>query len=76
MQSKDFDKVDAIIAKGVTNKAVAKAAESGDPKAKLKAIWIIAKPVLEAVKGLLFFKPKWANTISDLITGIDAVLAS
>lgn len=40
---------------------------------KLKAVWIVAKPILQLVKGLLFLKPKWQMTIDVLIMEVDII---
>jgi hypothetical protein len=43
-----------------------------DAKAKIRALWTAGKPILEAVRGLLFFKPKWQNVLKDF-AAMDAV---
>jgi len=36
-------------------------------------LYIVARPVLLFVRGMLFFKPKWQMVISGLVGGLDAV---
>ena len=35
------------------------------------AIWVSVKPILQGVKLLLVFKPKWGEAIDKFITAID-----
>lgn len=44
-----------------------------DPHAKIKVIWAVVRPIIDVAKGLLFFKPKWQNTINDFEKAMDAV---
>ena len=78
MQSKQFDAIDKLIEKKPTVRTAAAkktdvVSSEATGKAKIKALWVIIKPILEVAKSLLFFKPKWVVIISDFILAVDAV---
>lgn len=39
-------------------------------------IWKAAKPIIEVVHGLLFFKPNWRRALEFLIAGMDNLCAA